>query len=716
MESPYAGDHEKALATAREAVLVQRELAAQQPDVLRPELAAALGTLSDRLADAGDPEGALAPAQECARLYARLAVGDPEAFKAVLALSLDTLAHRTAATGDGDTAAQFAGEAVRLQRELAADRRSATLLPLARFLRNSAAHHASSTGSAAALPLIEEAVGIFQRIVSEDPAPDPLRPELAAALNVLGTHRAHVGDVSGALDATRRALAVHRDLTAGRPDAFRPELAGTLSNLAGCLNDGGDPGAGRQAAEEAVALHRELAVRNPAAYRPALATSLDALARSLAGSGDPKEALAPAEEAVRILRELSAGQDRVVPPELARALLGLSGHRGLAHDDEGAVGAAREALAAYRSLALRLPDAFGDSLVAAVTALSGALVRTDDHASAVRAFDETVAEFTPVHPAVARRLRVERSIFLLNLPGPRAATGMRELAAFLGRDDASDPVTVRARRALRAHGDIEAVSTAWKEETFAPVPAWLTLSPETLEVVGSWMFAPDWPHSRDIWSRNAEVLGGEEAATALEELACLDLRTAHRHAMLREAVLVYGVTAAYDPLILAEQLAVWMDCADWAESRSFLEENPRLLQAHPPETTSLAHVAVLAVARDEGLDAAYRLVEDRAALQVYVERALAAGDGNALMHAAAVEGQVFDDKLSSLTHAQAGMVLSGVTEGIEPSDLAVLLPRAPEEIRVRLLEEIQDLGVRYAQPHGESWLRIAEVLTGSAAG
>ncbi|MFJ6013350.1 tetratricopeptide repeat protein [Streptomyces sp. NPDC092952] len=713
MESPYAGDHEQALATAREAVLAQRELAAQQPDSLRPELAEALGTLSDRLTDAGDPEGALAPAQECARLYAGLAVGDPEAFKADLALSLDTLANRTAATGDGDTAAQFAGEAVRLQRELAADRRTATLLPLARFLLSSAAHHASSTGSVAALPLVEEAVGILQRIVPEDS--DPLRPELAAALNVLGTHRAQVGDVSGALDATRRALAVYRDLAARRPDAFRPGLAGTLSNLAGCLNTGGDPGAGRPAAEESVALHRELAAQNPVAHRPALATALDSLARSLAGSGSPEEALAPAEEAVRILRELSAGQDGVFPPELARALLGLSGHRGLAHDDEGAVGAAREALAAYRSLALRLPDAFENSLVAAVTALSGALVRTGDHASAVRAFDETVAEFASDHPAVARRLGVERSVFLLNLPGPRAAAGMRELAAFLGRDDESDLVTVRARRALRAHGDIEAVSAAWKEETFAPVPAWLTLSQETLELVGSWMFAPDWPHSRDIWSRNADVLGGEEASTALEELACLDLRTAHRHAVLREAVLVYGVTAAYDPLILAEQVAEWVDCAGWAESRAFLEENPRLLRAQPPESTPLAHVAVLAVARDEGLDAAYRLVEDRTALQAYVERALAAGDGNALMHAAAVEGQVFDDKLSSLTHAQAGMVLSGVVEGIEPSDLAVLLPRAPEEIRVRLLEEIQALGVRYAHPHGESWLRIAEVLTGSAA-
>ncbi|MEK8142703.1 hypothetical protein NKH18_12105 [Streptomyces sp. M10(2022)] len=107
-----------------------------------------------------------------------------------------------------------------------------------------------------------------------------------------------------------------------------------------------------------------------------------------------------------------------------------------------------------------------------------------------------------------------------------------------------------------------------------PAPAWLTLSPETLDLASSWMFAPNWPQSRDVWSQNAEVLSSEETATALEELALLDSRTAQQHAALREAVLAHGVTAAYDPLILAEQMAQWVDCATWAESRAFLQDHP----------------------------------------------------------------------------------------------------------------------------------------------
>ncbi|MGC5411664.1 hypothetical protein ACPXCX_49600, partial [Streptomyces sp. DT225] len=89
----------------------------------------------------------------------------------------------------------------------------------------------------------------------------------------------------------------------------------------------------------------------------------------------------------------------------------------------------------------------------------------------------------------------------------------------------------------------------------------------------------------------------------------------------------------------------------------------------PSPDTPLSHVALLDVSRAEGMDAAYRLVEDRDALQAYVDRALEAGDGTSLMHAAAIEGQVFEDRLSSFAHAQVSMVLSGAVQGVEPEEL-----------------------------------------------
>lgn len=255
---------------------------------------------------------------------------------------------------------------------------------------------------------------------------------------------------------------------------------------------------------------------------------------------------------------------------------------------------------------------------------------------------------------------------------------------------------------------------AWKAEAHGPEPDWLSLPAATLELVGTWMFAPDWPTSRDLWSRHADALGSDEAATALDELALLDPATVQRHAALREFVLAHGVTAAYDPLILSEQLATWVGCESWAESRAYLEDHPRLLQVQPFPDTPLSHVALLDVTRAEGMDAAYRLVEDRDALQAYVERALDTGDGNALMHAAAIEGQVFEDRLSSFTHAQVSMILSGAAHGIAPEELADLIPRSTEEIRGRLLREVAGLSVRYADPHGEVWLHMIKALSGAA--
>ncbi|RPK52311.1 tetratricopeptide repeat protein [Streptomyces sp. NBC_01260] len=711
-----AGDREGALAVAREAVRLYRDLGPRHPAAFLPGLANALHVLSQRISATGEREAARAPAREAARLYAGLAAEHPGAFRAGLAMSLNTLASTTTAA-DRETAVALVREAVRVQRELVAEHPAAHLPVLADFLHNLARALVSAGEASAALTPAEEAVSVTRRLVSRDP--NAFSPKLAITLCHLGSNRAVVGDVSGALESTREALAIQRELVARQPAVFRVDLADTLGNLANHLNDARDPAAALRAAEESVAIHRELIAQDPVSFRHGLAGALTPLSESLAATGSPQEALSSAHESVRLWRELVADQADAFLPDLATALNNIGVYLGQNRDYGRAVTAAREAVAIRRSLAMADPGAFETVFTSALNNLAEGLTRTDDHASAIRAFDAAVEDFAAAHPATARRLGVERAVFLLSCPAPWAEAGLRELLVFLDKDSGgpgtADTATVRARRALRAYGDPDAVRMAWETEILAPAPAWLTLLPETLNLVSSWMFAPNWPQSRDFWSRNAEALSSRETATALEEAALLDPRTALQHAALREAVLLHGVTAAYDPLILREQLAEWVECDTWAESRVFLQDHPRILQVQPSGATPLAHVAVLDVARTEGLDAAYRLVEDRDALQAYVERALAAGDGNALMHAAAVEGQVFDDKLSSLTHAQAGMVLSGAVEGVEPNDLATLLPRAREEIRVRLLREICALSVQHAHPHGATWLRIVQALSGSGA-
>ncbi|WP_228182989.1 tetratricopeptide repeat protein [Streptomyces anulatus] len=707
-EPGHAEEARTELDRAEDEVGSLRVAAERDPDSGLPALAGALHRLSNLLSAAGNRAGALPPAKEAARIYAELGTRHPGGFQAELALAMGALGDRVADTGDRAAAVPFAQQSVRLQRELVEEEGPGASVPaLAAYLLNYATRLA---GAGEAVPLAEEAVGLLRGLVEEDP--ETFLPRLAAALHALGNHRAAVSDTSGAIEAAQEARSRFRALAAQRPDAFRPELAAALDGLAGHLDRAGDAAAGLRAAEEAVALCRDSAARRPDAFRPGLAAALRTLARSLAGTGDPQEALPPAREAVGLLRE----EGDAALAELADSLQVLGTYVELNGDAEGAVEAFREAVALHRSLALEAPGAPEAPLLSALDDLARALARTGEHAAAVEEFDETVEEFAAVDPATARRLAVERSAFLLRCPAPLPATGVAELVNWLDEDaertGGPDTVTVRARQALRGYGDVAAVHTAWEEETFTSVPDWLALAPETLELVGAWMFAPDWPRSRDFWSRNADVLGSVGAASALDELAVLDPRGAQRHALLREAVLAHGVTAAYDPLILREQLAQWLECVDWKESRTYLEEHPRLLTVQPPEDTPLAHVAMLDIGRTEGLDAAYRLVEDRAALQAYVDRALADGDGTALMHGGGIEGQVFGDRLSSLTHAQVALVLAGATEGFEPDDLTGLLHRAPEETRARLVRETVALSVRRPEPHGDMWPRIIRALGG----
>ncbi|MFF9790679.1 tetratricopeptide repeat protein [Streptomyces bacillaris] len=715
-----AGDVQGAIAPAEEAAVIYRSLGSLDddgPGGFLPELAGALHRWSELLAAVGDTAGALPPAKDAARIYAELGMKRPGDYQAELALAMSALGDRIAATGDPAAAAPFAKQAVRLQRELIdEDQPGASVPALVEYLLRYAGQLAGSGEAVEAVPRAEEAVGLLRDLAADEP--EVFRPRLATALHTLGGHRAAVSDTSGTIEATAEAVSLFRGLADERPADFVQELAAALDSLAGHLGRAGDPAAGLRVAEEAVALHRELVAESAEAFRPGLAAALRTLARCLADTGDPVGALPPVREAVALLR--AHGEE--AEEELAGALRMLGTYVELEGDAEGAVEAFWEAVTLDRRLTPDRPDpspASATPLIAALDDLTRALGRLGRHAAAVEEFDGIVKEFAETDPAVGRRLVVERNAFLLRCPAPWPATGLAELVLWLDEDGqragGPDAVTVRARQALRSYGDPAAVRTVWEEETFTPAPEWLAVRPETLDLVSAWMFAPNWPRSRDFWSGNAEVLGGEEAAAALDELAILDPHGAQRHATLRDAVLVHGVTAAYDPLILSEQLAEWLECADWTESRAYLEEHPRLLTVQPPPDTPLAHVAMLDIGRTEGLDAAYRLVEDRETLQTYVDRALEAGDGTSLMHAGGIEGQVFGDRLSSLTHAQMALVLSGETRGFDPADLAALRHKADERTRTRLLDEALAVTTRHPERNGETMGRIIQALGGDGA-
>jgi tetratricopeptide (TPR) repeat protein len=79
------GDRQGALAPAREAVEIRRELAGKNPDAFRPDLAGSLNNLASCLSELGDRQGALAPAREAVETLAPAFLRYPEAFAQLMA-------------------------------------------------------------------------------------------------------------------------------------------------------------------------------------------------------------------------------------------------------------------------------------------------------------------------------------------------------------------------------------------------------------------------------------------------------------------------------------------------------------------------------------------------------------------------------------------------------------------------------------------------------
>ena len=95
-----AGQHERGLDAARQAVDCYQILAQARPEVFLPNLAATLNNLSNQQSENGDRAGALTSIQEATGHYQALAETRPEVFLPDLAVSLNNLSLRQSETGD----------------------------------------------------------------------------------------------------------------------------------------------------------------------------------------------------------------------------------------------------------------------------------------------------------------------------------------------------------------------------------------------------------------------------------------------------------------------------------------------------------------------------------------------------------------------------------------------------------------------------------------
>jgi hypothetical protein len=272
----HAGQRERALQPAEEAVELYRTLARHRSEKHRAELARSLSNLAIGLSELGQREPALKAAEEAAQLYRKLATRHPDDFRPALAASLNNLAITLSDLDRREPALHAAQEAASLYRELVARRPEGFQAALAGSLNNMASRLSDLNQREAALAAAQEAADIRRELATQ--RPDVFRPALAGSLSDLAGMLSDLKQHEAALQAAQEAADMHRELAAVRPDLFRPDLAMSLSTLAVMLTELHEHGPAVHAAEEAAEMYRQLATIRPAAYEPDLTRSLAVLA------------------------------------------------------------------------------------------------------------------------------------------------------------------------------------------------------------------------------------------------------------------------------------------------------------------------------------------------------------------------------------------------------------------------------------------------------
>lgn len=298
------GRRGEALAAAREAVEIRRNLVAARPRAFLPDLALSLNNLGNALSESGDRKEAFAATREAVEIRRALVTANPDAFLPDLALSLGNLGHRLSDLGRREEALAAAREALEHYRKLAARHPGAFLPDLAMSLNNLATSLAELNRRDEALAPGGEAVELYRQLAAV--RPDAFLPDLAMSLNNLGANLAQLNRPVEALVPAREAMEHYRQLAAARPLAFLQDLAMSLNNLGSMLSELGRREEAFAATREAVEQYRELAAARPDAFLPYLALSLSNLGAMLSALARWEEALAAAREAVGLYLKVTA--------------------------------------------------------------------------------------------------------------------------------------------------------------------------------------------------------------------------------------------------------------------------------------------------------------------------------------------------------------------------------------------------------------------------
>ncbi|MGQ0778733.1 MAG: hypothetical protein ACT4NY_30685 [Pseudonocardiales bacterium] len=453
------------------------------------------------------------------------------------------------------------------------------------------------------------------------------------------------------------------------------------------------------------ALHT-LAESDPESYLPGLAAALDDFTAHMLATNGHAAALVATQHAVQTYRTLVEVNPDAYLPGLAAALSSLATQHAERAQHDTALIPAQHAAEIYCRLAEKSPEIYFPHLVMALKNLTCQLAALDRTSAAVEVYTNCIEIFSG-STVLSDTLIIERAGFHLNHGDD--STGIRELVTLLTLhdDQTPDSAVLAARTALRAQclRDSAEVHRSWRSVTGSEPPDWLAVTAAQIGLVTEWITAPNWAESRDFLAAHGEELLGDSATVVLDELMSVAAARVELHRRLLEAVRNSSLEAAYRPLLLRDLLTDWVGLADWQDSQFFAEEHAADLLTVEAEIALIhlgdplgtyVHLALLRLARRDGIRSAYACATDRQAAADRMRRALAEVDPDPISELAALEGQVFGERFTAAVHLFMAALLMGeaVTDFTKLQELA---EQADPADRRRATAEINELISRFPE-------------------
>jgi tetratricopeptide (TPR) repeat protein len=570
---------------------------------------------------------------------------DVDSFKKHAYVVLDQL--RYSSVGGAMFYANLLGVvADQILRPLAEDNPEAYLPDLALRIRDLGVRLSQAGQHHAALEAAQEAVTIYRQLAAGDR--DAYLPGLASALVNLGNRWADAGESRDALASGEEAVNIYRQLAGADDDTYDPGLASALNNFGNRLGEAGEFQAAVAAAQEAVDVYRRLAATSPGVYRRGLASALINLGSHLGEAREFQAAVAAAQEAVDLYRQLVASNPDTHSPDLASALNNLGSLLGEAGQSLAALVVVREAIIIHRQLVASNPDTYLRGLVVSQANLSKLLVEVGREVEIVEAWKETIASL----PDAATRLTlsVVCARYLLSQILTASDAAIELLVNALAAPALPSQIEADARQLLRNswREDPDSVDAVWQSVSAHPIPDWMYLTDDEIDSVAAWINTETWAQSLQYLRDHSDLLLSDATPIALDELSLSDKEgLIGQHRDLLDMIHENGLDNAYKRIMGIDVLESWLAAPDWGASRAFLHDHPELLREDTLEMLEQltgdrdidrVHQALLILAQTpEGIDQAYKSLEDVQSLQPIVRAAVADQDAIRLMACSDIE-------------------------------------------------------------------------------